>query len=270
MANRGIDPPGEPSWENFLILASGRNFQVNGETLVKVKGGAHMSGKAIGKVTELGLTAKAVQVIPNYRHRDWSPDDFGGEVPADVMWMLSDVTVKMDLVHYDPYVLEVCLGESMGGGGIQTNRFGLGNIAQPWNIGAAGIMAPAARMLGKGLPMFASGNNYISLNLLSPQLALPYRFRHCYLSERPVVIPLGTEASVVQCTWRAVPYVPVWISGRSSLVDSELTYTAPAQGDDNLTLLGNDYVLRKEVVSSGTTLWDHQLDEDPVGFGLQA
>jgi hypothetical protein len=265
-----------------------RNFAIEGPCLVRTKGGQHMSGRAIGDVTELGLTSDSVKIEPRFRHRDISADDFGPDVPAEVQWQLSDALIHMTLVHFDYYVLDVCLGECMGGGAINWGvTMELGPAQNPVfgpdlllnaRGGMAGTLAAAGTLMGAGLPMFASGNHYISLNLSSPYAGRPWRFRSCYLAERPVVHPIGTQYSQVELVWRAIPYAPIFVSG---LVDSvyttaRLPYSLPPAVDRSVRLnLGlvdpnaepgsdgddpGDYYLTREVLSSGLCLWDRLAD----------
>ncbi len=96
-----------------------RSYYINGQCLVKVRGrtGNLDPANNNGNLAELGLTDNAgkVTITPNYRHADYKYDDFGPEIPPDVMWLLTDVTITMTLVHFDYDVLTSCLGESAGG-----------------------------------------------------------------------------------------------------------------------------------------------------------
>lgn len=199
----------------------GRDFRINGESLVKVKGGAHYSGGPIAVLSELGLTGGPVHVslIPN--HIDVKTDGYGSRVPAEVLWDLAEVRIKMDLVHYDPGVLDICVDEAMVGLGSTGNL-----TAGPF----AGYMAPAGMPMGAGKAIFNSGNHFISLSVTSPVLRWPWRFRACYLTEH-IEYPLGTQYSQVQLTWRAIPYSPP-----------------------------NVFVNSGQVSSSGVCLWDHEQD----------
>lgn len=180
-----------------------RDFRINGETMIKVKGGQHMSGRAIANLAELGLTTGPVVITPTFMHYDKRVDDFGPDVPADVLWNLADVRIRATLIHYDADVLDTCIKESMGGG-------------LPGFFNEAGLCGPAGTPLGKGKALFASGNNLISVNLLSPQLNNPWRFPACYLTGPPIELPLGTQASAVLINWRAIPYKPLVSGGISS------------------------------------------------------
>lgn len=202
-----------------------RDYFIFGETLVSVKGGEHMSGRPIGVVSELGLSTDAIVITPRYFHHDMRIDDFGPDVPADVMWNLADVTIRMNLVHYDEEVLDRCERESMGGGPALTV------FDSPTNN--AGLIAPAGTILGGNKFLFASGNHFISVNLFSQTNAeLSRRYRTCYLAEQPVVFPIGTRASILQLTWRAIPY-----------------QEPPSIFNPNV-----------EWISSGAILWDRDLD----------
>lgn len=196
-----------------------RDFIINGECLVKVKFGDQVRTTQFGidngnsAFFELGLASEGIRITPRYVHTDLRVDDFGPEIPAEVLSMLSEVNISMSLIHYDRNVADACLAESLGING--------GNFF-------AGILPPAGSPLGNGLVVGASGCHYISLNLLSPQLQFPYRFRASYLTGPPAVIPLGTEATQLDLNWRTIPYVP--------------------------------QIADREVSSSGVVLWDHTVD----------
>ncbi len=166
-----------------------RDFFINGETLVLVKG---RSDSAIGTLTELGLSSDPIRVSPVFKHKDILVDAWG-EVPADVQFMLAEATVTMNLIHIDRGVLNTVIQESMAG------------------APAIGSLARAGQRMGNNQPRFgpggANGNHYIGLNLSSPVGNLPWCFYYAYLSSPPVQIPLGTEKSVFACQWRVVPYV---------------------------------------------------------------
>jgi len=185
------------------VSINGRDFTIFGECLVLVKGAGALA-KNIPNNTpglwELGLSEKDVQVQLEFNHQDLKADDFGPDVPAEVLTQLAQAYITMRLIHYDPIVLESCLVESMGGGGLSTN----GILATLVN---AGTMTQAGTPLGGGQDLYGSRNHYISLNLLSSQLGLPYRFRAAYLTGPPIVFPMGTDKSIVELRWRALPYV---------------------------------------------------------------
>jgi hypothetical protein len=193
-----------------------RGYVINGETLLKVKGHNALSVDGAAALHELGLMSEGVQISPTFHHRDVAPDDFGPNVPADVQWMLADVRVRGTLVHYDREVLEYCMMESMGG------------------ATTLGTLAPAGRSLGRGRPALSSGCHYWSLNLLSPVLDRPWRFRTCYLEGNPVEVRLGTGYTGAVINVRAIPYRD----------------PTPSFANYDLNL-----------GSSGAVLWDHTLDQ---------
>lgn len=169
-----------------------RDYRIAGETLVIVKGGAHLVsgsvGRGIADGRELGLSADAIQLSPRFIHQDIKVDDFGPQIPADVMWNLADITIRMNLVHYDREVLDVVARESCGGG-----------------RGLWGVLAPTGTIMGGNKFIFSSGWHYMSLNLRTND-DFSWRFRAAYLSVPPIEIPLSTRRSVTQLTWRAIPY----------------------------------------------------------------
>ncbi len=173
-----------------------RDFFINGESLVLVKGSA---GSAIANLSELGLAEGPIRVTFDYRHRDMQVDAWGREIPVDVQWMLGAATITMNLIHFDRAVLEACQGESMGGAG---------GGAVPGTFNRAGTR------MGGGAVRFAASNHYIGLNIASPVAGLPWRFFFTYLTMQPVDWPLGTEKSSIMTTWRAIPYtIDPWNGG---------------------------------------------------------
>jgi hypothetical protein len=245
-----------------------------------------MSGFPIANVSELGLTSDAVRVEPRFRFADIKADDYGPSIPAEVQFQMSDAIIRMTLVHYDFQILDICMSESMGGGAI---NYGV-DIIQPINIapgiddffqlagnrgGIAGTNAAAGSLLGNGLPMYMSGNHLVSLTLTAPYTSNLWRFRSCYLTEKPVVYPIGTQYSKVELTWRAIPYAPIFVSGLESDVYTtmSLPYTLPLSVDTSIfidqdvDLAEGDpgrYYLTKEILSSGICLWDRIGDTNTV------
>lgn len=168
-------------------VAVGRDYYLNGPTLVQVKG---MVGTAIETLTELGTCMDKIVVIPRFVHQDIKVDDFGPTIPPEIMALLMDVTIRMTLVNFDAAALEACIQESLGG--------------TP-DGGEFGTLPGAGIPLGGGVNRFEQGNHYIGLNL-SSLLENNWRFKHCYLPEQPVEWPLGSEHSLVKMTWRCIPY----------------------------------------------------------------
>lgn len=202
-------------------MAGSRDWNINGETLVRVKGAGALANLTTGlpQVWELGLALEAVRVRPRFVHHDVHCDDFGPEIPAEVMVLLADVTVRMDLVHYDHTVLDACLAESLGGSVDAQGR------------PAPGTLAGAGTLLGGNNAPGAAGCHFISLTLTSPVLAYPWRFPGAYLTGPAAEFPLGTEKTVVRVEWRCVPYTPY--------------------GTQDPT---------KELLSAGAILWDRNPD----------
>jgi hypothetical protein len=258
-----------------------RDFQIEGPCLAFVKGGAHMSGQPIMLVSELGLSDDSVRIEPRFRHGDIRADDFGPDMAAEAQWLMSDALIKMTLVHFDFQVLDICYSESMGGGSID-----YGVLFVPDNVplgeqfefangraGIAGTNAAAGTLMGNGLPMFMSGNHLISLTLSSPYAFRPWRFRSCYLADRPIIHPVGTKYSKVELTWRAIPYAPIYVSGLETEVcsNTNLPYRLPpgtVSGiyiTQDIGLAADDpgrYYLTREILSSGICVWDRLADLD--------
>ncbi len=206
-------------------------YNINGETMVMAKGGAHfatvpgLGGIVMSQPTQVGLASDSIRITPTFRHTNVPSADFGPAVPPEVMFNLAHVDISMGLIFWDNQVVDLCMAEAMGGLGA-----GFG----------AGKMQPAGQMLGRGRPLLASGNSFISMVLLSPVLGIPWRFPASYLTAPPLEIPLGTKASLIQLNWRAIPYASPLLSG------------------GNFTS-GNPR--GKDVLSSGVVLWDHFTDD---------
>lgn len=162
-----------------------RDFFINGETMVSVKGPA---GSAISSLTELGLTDEGVVTITPQIFHDKITVDAWGDAPPEIQVRLGILTVSMTLVHFDPAILEECWRLSMGG---------------PATVG---MVARAGARMGNNVARFAAGNNFIGLNCYSPIAGRPYRFYYAYLQGNPATWPLGTKRSLVQLNWEVVPY----------------------------------------------------------------
>lgn len=196
-----------------------RDFFISGETLVRVKGSTN-GALQTASVQDLGLAEEGIVITPRFVRKEIFIDEFGPEIPVELMSLLADVTVSMTLIQFDPVVLDACLSEAMGGPAPEgTNT--------PGNY--AGIFKAAGSMLGRNSEIFENGCHYISLNLLSPVLNYPWRFFTSTLTDDPVSIPLGTKRSAVALKWRCIPY----------------------------QLAGND---EENDTSASNGIWDHELD----------
>lgn len=161
-----------------------RQINVNGESLILVKGASNTS---IANLAELGLAEAAITLTPEFNHDGVTVDAWGKGTP-EVQYMLAAVNISFTLVHYDPDILDVCIGLSMGGGSI---------------IGQTGR---AGTLMGGGVARFSPGWLYVSLNITSPVQAKPWNFLNCYMQNPPMSIGLGTERSLPQINFRCVPY----------------------------------------------------------------
>lgn len=163
------------------------DFFINGPALVSVKG---RSGSGISVLSELGLTEGPIRVTPNIRHADIAVNAWGnGHVPPEVQIFAADVTISMALVWFNRDILGYCFSESCG-------------VAS----GVEGQLAGTGARLGNNSARFSTTNFYISLNITSPNAAVPWRFPSCYMTGPPMEFPLGTERSVVPVNWRCIPY----------------------------------------------------------------
>lgn len=194
--------------------------------MVKVRGHGALANLpmsnpvATAKLWELGLAVDEVVISPKWANKDIHCDDFGPDIPVEIMLNLAEVNIAMTLIHYDQSVLNKCVIESMAGGMIVAGSY------------AYGYLPEAGSLMGNGRMTGTSGCHFVSLNLLSPVLGQPWRFRRAYLAGNPVQIPLSVKATLVQCNWRAIPNLNTNINEN----------TPPEQS------------------SSGVPLWDNVLD----------
>lgn len=178
-----------------------RQFVINGESLVVVRGAVNT---LIAAKTELGLAADEIRVTTNFKHKDMIVDAWGSEVPVDVQWMLADCLIDMNLIHYDPAILDECLHLSMGYAAVTP---GPGATMPAGGPGVAvGSTMRAGTPLGNNLPRFAQGNNYVGLTILSPVASKPYRFYYTYMTGPAMTLPYGTTKSITRVQFRAIPY----------------------------------------------------------------
>ena len=165
-----------------------RSFVINGETLVKVKGvGALASSGGNAKLWELGLTSEPITIMPRFFHQNIQADDYGPNIPANVMSMLGDCDIKLSLIHYDEQVLRNCIAQSMA-------------------YTSDGTFRSAGTLLKNNGPIFSSGNFFTSLSLVPGRSSgLPWRFPYAYLADSPLELSLGTQRSLAVCHWKALP-----------------------------------------------------------------
>lgn len=189
-----------------------RSFTVYGEVMVYVTGSVFDN-----ELTELGLCTDSIQITPRIKNREIMTDDFGDEIPAEVLAKMTDAVVKMTLIHYDEDVLSNCVRQAMGG-----VRLG---ASDDWIDGTCG---PTGRSMGGGVPLGYFGNRYVTLFLWSAVGARPWRFPATYILDN-YDYPVGSKASEVQLTFRALPYV------------------SPVDEDGNVV----------EILSDGAVVWDH-------------
>lgn len=161
-----------------------RDFFINGPTMVYVKGSQSCP---IASLTELGLASDAIRVQLDFKHKDINMDAWG-EVAAEVQFMLAGANISISLIDFDRSILDICLQQSMGG------------------TPAIGTMPITGARLGNGAARFANANHFIGLNLSSPVGNKPWCFMYAYMTGTPIDFPLGTEKSIVQTNWRAIPY----------------------------------------------------------------
>lgn len=160
-----------------------RDFFINGETMVYVKGN---TDTPLSGLTELGLASEKITCTPVFKGEDLIVDAWG-DVPVDVQFMLAELRVSMTLVHIDRAVLDIVIRESMAG------------------ASSIGSLPRAGTRMGGGVPRFVSGNHYLGLNLSSPVGGKPWRFFFAYLFDQQE-IDMGTKRSFFVLNWRVIPY----------------------------------------------------------------
>jgi hypothetical protein len=207
-----------------------RQYQIFGEAMVRVKFGAHVPEPTL---SDLGLSHDAIAINFTLHHRPVKIDNFGPIIPVDNLWMLEDAQIIMNLVHWDANVVDQCLAEcGAGSANPITNP-----PAEP------GYMAAAGTPLGGGVPAFASGYHYVGLNIIpGPDTSDLWRFPACFLTQHPIVLPLGTKRSVLQLRWQAIPYQPVSNYNSTPISGGKIIIYAPG-----------------EISSTGAVLYDNTL-----------
>ena len=145
-----------------------RAIFVNGPTLVTANG------------NELGLADAPITVSLTIDHEDVKADAWGNGT-FDVQFMSAEMTVSMNLIHFDRTVLDTCVANAMA----------TANIGQ----------------LAGGGSLLRGTGSLISLRLTSPIAAKPWTFPNAFLHQAPMRFPLGTSKSVVQLNWRVIPSI---------------------------------------------------------------
>ena len=253
-----------------------RAFVIPGETMVKVLGGGHNSGTLIFRsgmgmtsynLVELGLATEEIKITPKFHRREVHIDDYGPEVPAEIMWMLAEVNISMKLIHFDQNILSVCLKNSMGGATANAFPQGIirgGDADGGRRIGLSwggGVMKPAGSFMGNYKPLTYSGNYYLTLGLQCeqfPESMRYWRFFATYIDD-VFEYPVGTERSIVELNWRCIPY-PVRLtyiinSGPGALGNIGLFISGT--NTSGTTFNPGTISQSGELMSSGVALWDN-------------
>lgn len=169
-----------------------RDFKIGGEAMVYVRGRA---GTGIANMQELGLSSDEISVSPQFLNEPINLDAWGN-APADVQTFLAQVSITINLIHFDRDILDICLNESLGG------------------ASAIGKLVRSGTRLGGGAALYDATNKFISLGIASPIEGKPWRFFTCYLDKQPATFPMGTRKQIVRTNWTCIPYtVDPWNSG---------------------------------------------------------
>ena len=145
------------------------------------------SGSA--RYADLGLAVDQINQEPKYKFKPVTPDDFG-DTAAEVIVMAADASVRMRLIHWDSDVLDACSLCSQAG-----------------NVSYANTPVPGI-LMGNNLALLASGNYFMRLSLLSRNgnAYKETRYPAAYLDDEPYKWPIGTEATILDLKWKAIPY----------------------------------------------------------------
>lgn len=193
--------------------------------MVYVKG---RSGSPItSTIHELGMTDEPIRISFKYSQKDVPADDFGPEVPANILSQLYEATIRMNLVHFDETILRACMRES---------AVAAGNFD--------GVCAPGGTPLGNGGALFSSNNYFISLNIVGLRYPLPWRFPASFLIT-PLEYPIGSVATKPSLVWRSIPYASLATGAAYTLPSLPGVTLRPTRGD---------------LLSYGAVVWDHTLD----------
>ncbi len=196
-----------------------RQYQIFGPAPVRAKFGAHVPSPTLN---DLGLSQEAVAINFTLHHQPVRIDNFGPTIPVDNLWMLEDAQIIMNLVHWDERTVDRCMMESAAGGIEPTRDPSLGLLP--------GFMAPAGLPLGGGVPAFFSGYHYVGLNIVPGNNKIsPWAFPAAFLTQNPIVLPLGTKRSILQLRWQAIPYQPIISYSTTSISGGNITIIAPGE-----------------------------------------
>jgi hypothetical protein len=176
-----------------------RDFFINGETMIAVKGRSDLVN--IAALTNFGLCDTPIHVRLDFKTLPIKVDAWGDQVAPEIQTMLTQAMVTMTLVHFDRPILDTLVQESQAGAPV------------------IGQLARAGARMGNNLPRFApsgtpnpatgvatTGNHFIGLNIASPVGGKTWRFFYAMLANSPLEFPLGTERSIVTLNWLCVPY----------------------------------------------------------------
>lgn len=171
-------------------MTTSRQYYINGESLVSVT----LAG---GALQELGLSDSPITVREKLHHLDLHVDAFGDSTP-NVQFMGAEALVDMTLIHFVPATLAALIAASM---------------ASP----TEGVLPRAGTLMGQD----ANGNGqtfFFGLTISSPVQNSPFVYPSVYMPDTPRIIPLGAERSIVQVTFRAIPYAADPASAASAVV----------------------------------------------------
>lgn len=225
-----------------------RQYQPFGESLINVRFGNHADlglqgtssvSNSGNPLYELGLATDKIDLSLNLRSNEIKYVEWGSEIPAEIMGNVKDAIVSFTLIHYDRSVLDYCIGEAQGG----VTYLAPGNPIGLYTDPGSNVIPGA--LLGNNCAFQASGNHFVTLNILSTDATYPWRFLTCYLMN-PLQLPLSVRASETRCQFRAIPYqnyitkladgsdpVPGQPYTPGQLVTSDLFYASGGVWDHN-------------------------------------
>ena len=190
-----------------------RAFFVDGESVISVKAGAHITSPAAmsGSATVLlGVAEDAIRVTPRFHHFDVR-NDMMGDSPVEIMSHVMEAKITMNLIHFDRDVLDVVFTEALGGYDFADET---------------SIRDKAGALLGNNIALLSSGCHFLKMGIESHLAGKPWRFEAAFLDQSPFDFPLGTKRSRVMLNWRAISYVRIGADGTETVQNAVWDYNS--------------------------------------------
>ncbi len=177
-----------------------------------------MGSQPIAVLSELGLcTRGGVTITPTFYHTPVNINEFGPNIPVELLNDLMLVDVSFTLSHYDLDILNIMMAESVGGA-----PFTPGPSIRP----ITGTFNKRGTLLGGGRQMYASGNHLFSVGITWEDF--PFTFISCHLNGPQ--FPVGVETSYPRVSVRCFPYVPLFSGSLNQPTTSGMYFEASSSG----------------------------------------